>query len=99
MLEFIEKNWLIIYSLFQIAFFILVWAMKKTYASKETVEMLDKRVDQLETEVKQLPDKDDHHALALKVNTVDGKIDGVSLQLSKLQNTTNLLLENELGDK
>ncbi len=96
LLEFIATHWIKIYALVSIGFYLLVWAIKKTYASKENVEGLNRRLTQLEGEIKQLPDKDDMHKLELTITTVNGKMDGLSQQMEKLQRTTEMLLENEL---
>ncbi|WP_238937658.1 DUF2730 family protein [Pseudoalteromonas sp. S16_S37] len=43
-----------------------------------------------------MPSADDFHGLEKSLLEVGGKIDALSPQLATLQNTTSLLMENEL---
>ena len=100
MLDFIVTNWVKIYAIISLCFYLLIWVMKKTYASKEWVERLDKRLTKIEDEVKHLPKRDDLHQLELIITNLSGKVDGIARQLDKINRTTDMLLENELqGDK
>lgn len=98
--EFISHHWVKIYAIASLFFFGFVWAMKKTYASKEQVEQLQERMVSLENKVKQLPDKAEVHKLQVNIAEVNGKLDSLATQLDSINRTTNMLLENELqGDK
>ncbi|WP_354624853.1 DUF2730 family protein [Psychromonas sp. MME2] len=100
MFEFIGKYWVQIYALLSVIFYGTTWAMRKTYASKTHVDDLERRITQVVNDVKQLPTDKDMHQLALKIVEIGGKMDGVSVQLSKLQRTTEMLVENEIqGEK
>ncbi|WP_235956717.1 DUF2730 family protein [Pseudoalteromonas galatheae] len=73
----------------------IAW-LRATFVSRKAHNALELRVSAVEQTVDDLPSADDLHDLDKRLIEVGGKIDALSPQLATLQNTTSLLMENEL---
>ena len=96
MLEFIVNHWVKLYALLTLVFLSSNWAMAKTFSKTERVDGLERRLIKAEADILQLPTNKELFQLELKIESISGKMDGLSHQLIKLQRTTEMLLENEL---
>ncbi|WP_180961112.1 DUF2730 family protein [Shewanella sp. GutCb] len=99
MLEFIKNYWVQIYATISLVLLCANWVLAKTYAKQDNIQRLEKRVDKLETDVEQLPGKDEFHRLDKNLVEVNAQLKAVSPQLKSLQRMTEMLTENELREK
>ncbi|NSY36564.1 DUF2730 family protein [Pseudoalteromonas sp. JC28] len=73
----------------------IAW-LRATFVSRAKHDELERRVHAVERRVEDMPSAEDFHGLEKSLLEVGGKIDALSPQLVTLQNTTSLLMENEL---
>ncbi|CAM4175612.1 DUF2730 family protein [Pseudoalteromonas byunsanensis] len=96
-MEFILEWWkqILALSLLIVGAGAVAW-LRATFVSRTTHDELATRVSAVEQTVADLPSGEDLHDLDKRLIEIGGKIDALSPQLATLQNTTSLLMENEL---
>ncbi|QPG58969.2 DUF2730 domain-containing protein [Shewanella eurypsychrophilus] len=98
-IEWFKTYWVQIYAFISLAFLCANWFLAKTYAKQDNINKLEKRVDQLESDIEHLPSKDEFHRLDKNLVEVNAQLKAVSPQLKSLQRMTEMLTENELREK
>ncbi|MCZ5371811.1 DUF2730 family protein [Escherichia coli] len=73
--------------------------LAKTYVKREEFDLLRSRVSVMESQVHQLPDRDEFHRLQLDISNLRGEIKELGPSISQVSRISDLLLENELKEK
>ncbi len=96
MINWLLKYYPLVIVLCNLIFWLVVWALHKTYAKHEKVEHLEKEVLLIKKDVSNLPNKDLVHKLELKIETLSGDIKRIEPGLTSVKQLSDMLLENEL---
>jgi len=99
MLEWFIEHWKLVAFILNCIFFLVVWAMSRTFAKKDDVTHLTERVSKIESSIIDMPGTNDFHELDKSLIEVSGKLDAVMPQLDGLKKITEILMENELRGK
>lgn len=75
---------------------LIIWALHKTYAKHEKVDLLETEVKLIRNDISNLPDKDLTHKLELRIEELSGDIKRIEPGLNSVKNLSDMLLENEL---
>lgn len=77
----------------------IFWALRKTFTRLELYVALEQRVIELEGRVDEMPSSEQMHSLELKIIELQGEINRIEPLLKRVEQQSNLLLENELIDR
>ncbi|WP_097474144.1 DUF2730 family protein, partial [Escherichia coli] len=72
--EMIRANWPILWALLMTGINLLQLILAKTYVKREEFDLLRSRVSVMESQVHQLPDRDEFHRLQLDISNLRGEI-------------------------
>lgn len=97
--DLIRTWWPILAFILNGCFFLVIWALVKTFAKKEDVDELKKDHESLRQQVAKLPDHSEIADLKLTMEQLRGDIREIRPKLDGLDRISNLLLENELKEK
>lgn len=73
--------------------------VNRFFATKKEVEEIRQKQELLESQVENLPDRDDWHQVQLSIEGVRGELKVLNAQLQPLQHINNLRLENDIKEK
>ncbi|MGM7324732.1 DUF2730 family protein, partial [Escherichia coli] len=68
--EMIRANWPILWALLMTGINLLQLILAKTYVKREEFDLLRSRVSVMESQVHQLPDRDEFHRLQLDISNL-----------------------------
>lgn len=71
--EMIRANWPILWALLMTGINLLQLILAKTYVKREEFDLLRSRVSVMESQVHQLPDRDEFHRLQLDISNLREK--------------------------
>ena len=97
--EILIKYWVPIWALITTIGLVIMALLSKTYAKRESVEVLRRELNTLETRLDELPTKTELHGLHLEIAGLRGELQSFSPRLERVQHLSDLLLENELKEK
>ncbi len=97
--EVITSNWSVIWALLMTGVNLLQLLLAKTYVRREEFDSLRSRVSVMESQVHQLPDRDEFHRLQLDISNLRGEIRELGPSIRQVSRISDLLLENELKVK
>ncbi len=97
--EVITSNWSVIWALLMTGVNLLQLLLAKTYVRREEFDLLRSRVSVMESQVHQLPDRDEFHRLQLDISNLRGEIKELGPSIRQVSRISDLLLENELKVK
>lgn len=103
MLAWFLEYWKLLALIANGLFFMVAWALSRTFAKKDDVNekliSVDKRIDLIGAEISNLPDKDLTHKLELRIEQLSGDIKRIEPGLVSVKQLSDMLLENELKGK
>ena len=97
--EMIRANWPILWALLMTGINLLQLILAKTYVKREEFDSLRSRVSVMDSQVHQLPERDEFHRLQLDISNLRGEIKELGPSIRQVSRISDLLLENELKEK
>ncbi|OPX57059.1 DUF2730 family protein [Oceanospirillum multiglobuliferum] len=97
--DIIAKYWAPIWALVSTAITLIMILLGKTYAKKEVVEEMQRKMDHLNGRMNDLPTRSELHDLHLEIANLRGDLKELSPRLDRVQHMSDLLLENELKER
>lgn len=104
MLTAIKEHWPIIWASLSTAISIFMLILTKTFAKREDVERVDKRVDSVEKDVttlnitiKNLPSRNELHQLQLDMAEFRGDLKALLPELKQIRHMNNLIIEGKVS--
>ncbi|EGT3609594.1 DUF2730 family protein [Morganella morganii] len=99
MLDVLREHWSMIYTVVTGAVAIGLLLLSKTYAKRDEVELMNRRLSELEVALATLPNRAELYNLQLEIANLRGDIKAVAPELQQLRRMSDLLLQNELKEK
>jgi hypothetical protein len=75
----------------------IAWAMRRSFASTERVELLENRLTEMETRYANMPGAEDVHEMRLRMTELSGDIRVLSQRVQSFSHQLELLLENAVN--
>ena len=91
-MDWLLKNYSFVVIGFNAIFGLIIFALHKTYAKRDDVQNIEKRLSITEKEISDT----DIHKVELQLNELKGQFDGMNKLLSRAANQLDMLVENEL---
>ena len=98
MLEFIREHWSILSALVAFGFSIGTLLLAKTYAKREDVTALERRVSLIESAIKSMPSQQDFHQLQIRLTEIHGDLKAIRPELRQLSRLHDAIVSVK-GDK
>lgn len=76
-MEWLQKYYPALLIIGNAIFWLIAWALQKTYAKRESVNSLDKRLIVIEKTIEDMPNKTDFHGLELLLKELATKLDDI----------------------
>lgn len=103
MLAAFKENWPIIWASISTLISVITLVLTKTFAKREDVERVDKRVDSVERDVttinitvKNLPSRNELHQLQLDMSEFRGDLKALLPELKQIRHMNNLIIEGKV---
>lgn len=96
--DLLLKYWAPIWALFTTAAIIVMAFLAKTYAKKEDVYDIAKKVDHLEAKLDTMPTQQQMTELLIELANTRGEMKELRAQIQPVQHLSQLLLEQRLKD-
>ncbi len=96
MMQWFLGEWKFIFFILNFLIGAGLWALSKTYAKKEEVNHIVKKVSALEIAFEAQPNKNEIHNIELQIKEIKGEFHGVKKLLARVSNQLDMLVENEL---
>ncbi|AWX98548.1 hypothetical protein A8139_00785 [Marinomonas primoryensis] len=96
--ELILKYWAPIWALLTTAAIIVMAFLAKTYAKKEDVQAVAKKVDHLEAKLDGMPTQQQMTELLIELANTRGEMKELRAQIQPVEHLSRLLLEQRLKD-
>jgi predicted nucleic acid-binding Zn-ribbon protein len=96
--EFILKYWAPIWALLTTTAIIVMAFLTKTYAKKEDVQAVARKVDHLESKLDSMPTQQQMTELLIELANTRGEMKELRAQIQPVQHLSRLLLEQRLKD-
>lgn len=96
--ELILKYWAPIWALLTTAAIIVMAFLAKTYAKKEDVQAVSKKVDHLEAKLDAMPTQQQVTDLLVEMANTRGEMKELRAQIQPVEHLSRLLLEQRLKD-
>jgi predicted nucleic acid-binding Zn-ribbon protein len=96
--ELILKYWAPIWALLTTAAIIVMAFLAKTYAKKEDVQAVSKKVDHLESKLDSMPTQQQMTELLIELANTRGEMKELRARIQPVQHLSRLLLEQRLKD-
>lgn len=96
--ELLLKYWAPIWALLTTAAIIVMAFLAKTYAKKEDVQAVSKKVDHLEAKLDTMPTQQQMTELLVELANTRGEMKELRAQIQPVEHLSRLLLEQRLKD-
>ncbi|MEO3738586.1 DUF2730 family protein [Shewanella baltica] len=94
----LKSNWPMVSTLFGIAWMVILTLLSKTYAKREDLAKVEKKVDELKAHVDNLPTQKQMTDLLIALERTNGKIESLEAKIRPVEHLAQLLLEQRLKD-
>ena len=96
--DLLLKYWAPIWALLTTAAIIVMAFLAKTYAKKEDVQAVSKKVDHLEVKLDGMPTQQQMTELLVELANTRGEMKELRAKIQPIENLSRLLLEQRLND-
>lgn len=98
-MEIVVKYWMVGWGVLTTIVMVIMALLSKTYAKKDDLTELERKVATLDSLITDLPTKSELHELHIEIANLRGELKALSPRLERVQHMSDLLLENELKEK
>lgn len=96
--DWVKTWWPIVWACVLSVIQVIQILLSKTYAKREEVEMVRKKMDDLKAQVDALPTRDEITKLTLELSEARGEMKELRAQIQPVEHLAQLLLEQRLND-